>query len=83
METEETQQIVVWRNCGTSSGNSGMADGNAASPGAFFRDTNTGFFRPSSDTMGYALGGSEEFRMTSRSVSCRSRYYSIFNYNWF
>ena len=43
-----------------------MADGNAGSPGAFFAsDTNTGFFRPSADNIGFAVGGSEEFRMTA------------------
>ena len=43
-----------------------MADGNAGSPGAFFAsDTNTGFFRPANDNIGYAVGGSEEFRMTA------------------
>ena len=43
-----------------------MTDGSSSSPGAFFAsDTNTGFFRPASDTIGYAVGGNEEFRMTS------------------
>jgi len=43
-----------------------MADGTNSSPGAFFAsDTNTGFHRPSSDTIGFSIGGSEEFRMAS------------------
>ena len=43
-----------------------MTDGSAASPGfAFSSDTNTGFHRPASDTIGFSVGGNEEFRMAS------------------
>jgi hypothetical protein len=38
-------------------------DGSAGSPSyTFSADTNTGLFRPSADTIGVALGGTEEFR---------------------
>ena len=48
------------------SGNSGMSDGNAGSPGAFFAsDTDTGFYRPASNAIGFSGGGDENFRMGS------------------
>jgi len=43
-----------------------MSDGNAASPGAFFAsDTDTGFYRPASNAIGFSGGGDENFRMGS------------------
>lgn len=40
--------------------NSRVSDGSAAVPAqSFYNDTNTGFYRPGSDTIGVALGGAE------------------------
>ncbi len=48
----------------TVSGVSNLADGTAGAPGiTFSADTNTGFFRPSADTVALTTGGTERFRM--------------------
>lgn len=43
-----------------------MADGTAAAPGLpFASDTDTGFFRPGANELGFATGGAERFRILS------------------
>lgn len=47
----------------------GFADGTGALPSAYFtNDTDTGMWRPGTDTIGWSTGGSERMRLTSQAL---------------
>src|SRR5690606_1423084 len=57
---------LSWTSVPTNGGTFLAANGTAAAPGiAFNSDTNTGIYRPGTDTIGFSTGGNERLRINS------------------